>query len=41
MMEYIEFFFCDFWHWLGLEIILATVFLTPFVLIVKDKKDNK
>ena len=42
-MEYIEFFFCNFWHWLGGLIYLAVVFSVPLfrVNIGKNKKDKE
>lgn len=30
-----EFFFCDFWHWLGLFLIIAAIFDHPLIEINK------
>ena len=39
-MEYCEFFFGNFWHWLGLWIIVATITRMPFMIINNKDKDN-
>lgn len=36
-----EFFFCSFWHWLGLFLIVAAIFDHPIVKINKLLKDKK
>ena len=36
-MEYCEFFFGNFWHYLGLWFIVATIFSTPIIKIIKKK----
>ena len=37
-----EFFFDDFWHWLGLVVILAIVFgYSLFSMNVEKKKESK
>lgn len=37
-MQYIEFFFGNFWHWLGLAIIVGIIFSPAKVIITKNKK---
>lgn len=39
MMEYIEYFFGNFWHWLGLVIVLA-VAIKPIVDITHIHKNG-
>lgn len=36
-----EFFFTDFWHWLGGLCYLAVIFSTPLVLFEKSKKSKE
>ena len=36
-----EFFFADFWHWLGLFLIVAALFNQPFIKINKWKSLKK
>ena len=33
-----EFFFTNFWHWLGLLFIIAVIFHMPLIYIGKKKK---
>lgn len=40
-MEIIEFFFTNFWHWLGGLFYLAVIFSTPLLYIGKSRKDEK
>ena len=44
-MEYIEFFFGNFWHWLGLVIIIEAIFSGGFIRFIKinakDKEDKE
>lgn len=42
-MEIVEFFFCNFWHWLGGIFYLAVIFGVPLlsVNIGKNKKDKE
>lgn len=37
-MEYVEFFFGNFWHWLGLWVIVATIFGGAYIHISNDKR---
>lgn len=39
-MEIVEFFFTNFWHWLGGLFYLAIIFATPLVLINKTKNEK-
>jgi hypothetical protein len=40
-MEYLEFFFGNFWHWLGGLFYLAVIFSTPLLYIGRsDKKEG-
>lgn len=40
-MQYIEFFFGNFWHWAGGLIYLMVIFGCPFLwLIAKDEKKS-
>lgn len=41
-MKYIEFFFCNFWHWLGLAIIIGLMFgrIGIYTDQRKDKKEE-
>ena len=36
-----EFFFGNFWHWLGLIFLLGEICSISFVRIIKDKDDDK
>ena len=40
-MEYVEFFFGNFWHWLGLWVIVATIFGGFIVKVIHNKEDDK
>ena len=40
-MEYCEFFFSNFWHWLGGLIYLAVIFNVPLICIDKRKNISK
>ena len=42
-MEYIEFFFGNFWHWLGLVIIIEAIFSGGFIRFIRinAKEENK
>ena len=35
-----EFFFTDFWHWLGLMIMLAIIFKMGIITFITDKSKN-
>lgn len=35
-----EFFFTNFWHWLGLWIIIGTIFVPGIVKIIKATENN-
>lgn len=37
-MEYLEFFFDNFWHYLGLWFLIATIFSGTIVKIIKKEK---
>ena len=38
-MEYVEFFFGNFWHWLGLVIIVAIIFGRR-LLVINNKEEK-
>lgn len=38
-MEYVEFFFGNFWHWLGLVVIIAIIFGGK-PLVIKNKEEK-
>ena len=40
-MEYCEFFFGNFWHWIGGLIYLAVIFNGSFIRIRKSKKSKE
>jgi len=40
-MEYCEFFFDNFWHWLGGLIYLLAIFSTPLVCIGRGKSKTE
>lgn len=41
IMYLCEFFFTNFWHWLGGVIYLAIIFSTPLIYISKKKGEKK
>lgn len=38
-MEYVEFFFGNFWHWLGLVVIIAIIF-GGRLLVIGNKEEK-
>ena len=40
-MAYVEFFFGNFWHWLGLVIIIAIIFRGKLLIINNKEEKNK
>jgi hypothetical protein len=40
-MEYCEFFFGNFWHWIGGLFYLAVIFNVPLIWIGKSKKSKE
>ena len=36
-----EFFFTNFWHWLGLVIMLESLFGIPFIKFTRTKKSKE
>lgn len=38
-MEYIEFFFGNFWHWLGLVVVLAIIF-GHRIFVINNKEEK-